>query len=788
MQVQDPTRHFTRMVQFVMLSYLLLLPTGLFSQEGFSVKGKTLDAKTRAPLPTATIQLYTLPDSQFVQGTSTDTSGYFQLTALPEGRYQIQLHYLGYQEHLAEFGLQEDLNLGSLLLEENPTELTTVVVQGKTYAVQHLPGKTVLNVGQNALADGGTALDALKIIPSVVVTPEGGVSIRGNSAIQILVDGQPSAQAAIQGSRFLEQLDAANIEKIEVITNPSARYAASGSGGIINIIRKKRKGEGWKGQIKATVDQKLAAALNLQSRYTSGKWSGFLNYQARRRVRESWSREERTQYPLDTTRFLSAQSRSAFADFRQTLEAGADYFFDKKTYLTLAGQYYSREKENEQQKLARLWQSPGTFVENQYSTVSEPERNEGGGVEIRFQKEEGKHRNWTAVLSYGHSLEAEIIERMTEVEIMEPDYLEAVRTDYQDLNDRLVVTTELLRPVGAQGKLEAGVRYVLRSINQTFSASSFDYGQMSWKPLPEGTDHFRYQDHVFSSFAVLHNKSKRWEYELGLRLEQAFNHYESFSLTQSFEQNYLKLFPSLQVQYHVGEQSTIYFSYGKRIDRPSPNRLNPFPDYGDPNAVKRGNPALLPSIVHNAELGYGWQLSSVSLTGSLFYQYFRDAIQRVRTVREDGKVLVRPVNLASLVNFGLESSLKATVSSWWETQLACMVYQQAYTSNVLGQQAAVTLRLSSHSDFQISKKIVGQLLVRYQAPQATVQGNSAGQFVADLALQYRFIKPNVRITLSCNDLFYTQREREWLDTNELEEERWSRWDSRRIQLTFGIKL
>lgn len=750
----------------------------------FTISGQAMGPE--GPATEATVTLINGVDSSFVAGLYTDSLGTFELLDIDQGDYILKIQHVSFGWAERNLDLGRDMTLGVINLKNEGQSLSQVIVSGQRVRLEQSLDKIAVNLDQAVLSAGGTALEVVKQMPFITFDPEGNISIAGKSDIQILIDGKVSGFAASQGVSFLEQLDVSSIQRIELILNPSARQDARGGAGIINIIRKKNQEEGWKGNWELSLGNRdrYGAALRLNNR--NNNWNGFFNYSFRQLTRRARSTTEQLQLQDSESFLLLQNGHSKRYDKRHQLEIGLDYYFSDNTYLTLAGNLRYRDKDAGGLLNSDFIQFPHLLLEERHSFSQEPENNNGYGVELRYRSKPNNGRPlMDALLEVFHSLEDETIRRGDR--FMDTGFTQdSLATFYQDFNDRIAFSWDLEYQLDNDVQLEWGLQWIFRNIEQDYLAQ-FASGTGPSIELQDSLDNqFFYQDHIAAVYGTWAKEGESWQYELGLRLEQLFNNYSVENSGENFDNRLFSLFPSLKVAYSPGEKQNFSFSYNRRINRPSPNRLNPFPDFAQPYRLQLGNPELKPEFIHLFSLGYSHQWTSISWFSSVFYRNYQDLIQRITSLQEDGTTLLSPINIDRLHNYGWNNNFGFR-SEKIDIQFSLIYFVNQFDSEEVDNRGD-GYQLKWVGDWQIEKNLALQLLANYFGPSEVSQGHQKSYFFCDLGLKWNFNKKKTSLSFQLSDLFNTLREASILDVQNLYRENVEKIDTRRGQFTLSWKF
>ncbi|MEO1033277.1 MAG: TonB-dependent receptor, partial [Bacteroidota bacterium] len=675
------------------------------------------------------------------------------------------------------------INLKTITLFETSNQLNEVIIAGKKLPVRQTADKITINVSRNVLTSGGTATDILKQIPTVTVSTEGHISIRGKNDIDILIDGKPSGIVAAQGQNFLNQLDLSTVERIEIITNPSVVRSVSGAGGLINIIMKKDAKTGLNGNFNAGYGSDEWYHISPEINYRTGDFNLFMDYTFRHRKRLSKNSNVRDQIVTDGQQNIDQRQTGERIDKRHNVELGLDYYFNENEYITLSSNYRSRDKDDNQTR--RTISTIGTAItESRVGHIQEPETNEGWGVTAQYNSNYSEEKSLSIILDYVHSVEDEIILREELVTTEVDEFIDGIQTFYVDTNDRLFLDLEHKIALNDHSELLYGAQGVYRKINQTFNALQYNNDNEVYESIDGSNDVFDYEDLVASIYGQYKWSVNKWSYETALRLEVWDNTYKSRSIDETFKNGYFKFFPSLKVAYDFSDNTNAVFSLKKGINRPSPNRLNPFPDISNAFNVSIGNPELDPEIFYNMETGFNFRINKITISTALFFTLYNDMIQRVTALQDDGITLTIPININNMYHYGLDLSFQTNITKWLSQQLGGLLYKRSFDDDFIDTSEKVVYQIKGTTTIQLTDNLEAQIFGSYNAPENTPQGEIDALYYLDTGLEYKFWKNNARIALVITDIFDTLREKTTLTDENLSVFNDSKINTRRMYVTF----
>ncbi|MBC6989659.1 TonB-dependent receptor domain-containing protein [Hymenobacter sp. BT491] len=764
---------------------LLALLVGLFpllvqAQTG-AIRGTLLDAATNQPLPFANVVLLRTQDSSFVAGAQTSDNGVFSLVNVAVGSYSLRATALGYRtgrKPVAVTATAPDLQLGILRLRATATQLKDVVVQGERAVVQGNLDKKVVNVAKDLTAVGGTASDVLQNVPSVTVDQNGSVSLRGSSAVTIFIDGKPSGAAGGGRATSLDQIPASQIESVEVITNPSARYDAEGAAGIINIVLKKNRKDGLNGVATAGIGSKDKYNGSLNLNYHKGKANVFSTYDFRQDRRTGYGSLDQTTrgqvtrtgsngLPQSTEQLLTLRQNRHGVNYNTShaLRVGVDYSFTPEQTLTFSVQPRYNEGHSWENIYSRQTRqlygqvSPDSVgTNNRYNSTHSQNRSADITLDYRRTWAEHKGRELTASAIYtplrGQStLDSRLF------------YLDGGATPQQQQSFRNQLNqgsgqVDYVQPFGEKGRFETGAKSVWRRYDN-------DYRFTSSVPLRfDPSNRFLYQEYIQAAYATYGNASGHLSYQAGLRAEQTNTHGEQLSTGQQFRRSYLNIFPSAVLAYELSEDQQVRLSYSKRVQRPDQGELNPFTDRSDPLNLNTGNPYLLPEYIHAVELGHQKFFGkNSSFTTTAFYNLETQTIKGYREVIADpltGNQVTSNtrLNLGDETNYGLELVGATSLASFWKLNGTASAFRRIIkgsgpSSDINNSNFVYTSRLNT--TITPVKKLDLQVSVNYRSPVVTAQGRRQTSFNTDFAAKYTVLHDRGSLSLRVSDVFNTLR-------------------------------
>lgn len=661
------------------LLFIILFSSLLFSFSGnaqtVTITGRIVEQATQAPLDYANITVIDATSQEMVTGTTSDHSGSFSLT-IATGHYDIKIGYLAFNTYLLENKeFLADFDMQTISLEPNIAQLKGVEVIAERTTVEYHLDKRIFNVGKDLISKGGSVTDILDNVPSVSVGPEGEISLRGSGNVTILINGKPSVLTSNNG---LEQFPAEMVEKVEIVTNPSARYEASGSAGIINIILKKNKYDGFGGSLQLTTGVPAHHRANVNVNYKTEQFNIFTNigyrysnYLGERSRYQSVEREGITTI-LDQT---EDQKRN---DDHYNIYLGGDYYINDLNTLT-ASFYHNKVVNTDITDFNYTYYNDNNEVDSVITSIEnyvEPQNyNQLDITHVKEFKKKGK--KWTSSIEYDFWNDDEN-EQLTEQYLMPLRAKTNIKTRDIESSKDLLIQSDFVSPLAKNARLEAGFRGEIRRITSEYTVS------LDGEIIDDFDNLLNYDERIYGAYIQYGNKVNKFSYLLGLRTE--YSHIGISDREHKFndDKKYTNLFPTAHLTYSVSEIFDVQLSYSRRIRRPRFWQLNPFGGYSDSRNLFTGNPDLNPMYTDSYEFGFLKRWEKLTLNPSVYYRHSVDYFQFITTVKEGGGFLRMPVNLDEENSLGVEVSATYSPTKWLRLSPEFNYFQYTQTGTFEG--------------------------------------------------------------------------------------------------------
>ncbi len=752
------------------------------------VFGEVQDLASGKPIEFATISILDFDEDKVITGGVTDSRGRFRITEIPIGRFRAQIGFMGYVSNTVgdirlnpRGGIQQDLGL--IQLEPNVQALEAAEIVEQRSTLEMMIDRKVFRVGDDLNSAGATATELLRNVPSVDVDIDGNLSLRGSGNVTILIDGRPSGLTGSATQSLLEQIPASSIDRVEIITSPTAKYDPEGVAGILNIILKKDKLEGKHGQVSVTwgSDQNHSGSVNGNMRGQQLNFSFNLGWNQRNNYRSGDS-ERRQSFGGDlggAHDSLSTLFSNSFADNQNqswNVRAGLDWMPSPKTTWNIGVR--SNQGDNtgvEDVVNLETWSTDAVGGFTRYGLSQRD--NASTDLDLGFEHKYGERHTLQAFARWSQREGASLDSLWQDLpsQVLDSNYLSnANLNDGGNWNTTLQLDYE--KPLDHEGKLELGYKSILRESNED---------QRFWQrdsvgvPFTQAYD-FRYREDIHAAYATWGRKYGAWGVQVGGRGEVVYTTAElegdSADIAAAVEQlggdeavfinDYVSFYPSANLSYTIDDRNQWVLSYNRRVNRPRGRQVNPFVDNADPRNLRYGNPFLRPEYTDGVEFGHQLTTKSLTLTTSLFYKTTRDVIRRFIEVDDAGIAYRSFVNLARQRNSGLE-----VVAMWRRGRtLQVRINGSIYYQSTDGSNLAPDLGnngFQGNAGYQVSALVKGDWKVqidgRYRAPAEYAQGTFAGYISHSAAVNREFYDGKLRASLRVSDVF---DQRQWTYTSE----------------------
>lgn len=782
----------------LLLSFLLNYSQQKSDVKKVKVTGKVIGKETNQPLEYSTISLINTSTNKVTAGGITDAKGDFSFDAFP-GIYNIKIEFISFKPtEIKAKSINENTNLGTIALKDDSTQLDEVVVRSEKTTIDIKLDKKVYSVGKDLMVKGGTVSDVLDNIPSVSVSVEGTISLRGNENVKILIDGKPSS--AININEALRMIPADAIDKVEVITNPSARYDSEGGGGLLNIVLKKGKSNGLNGTFIATggypANQGLSGTLNYKSTNFNIFTTQGYNYRS-----NPGSAIIKTNY-LKSQKFIDEFRDNERINKGYNGNFGIDLFLNNSTTWTNIVNYRRSVNNSEENVFSNNYDENYnfTYLRNRDNLDNSKSENIEYTTNLTKNfKKQGHKLTVDGAFSLNNDKDvAQITDITSNSSVIHLD-----DTKNNQKQTRNLLQTDYVLPFGKNSQFEAGYR-------GSFTSQTTDYGVKNDGIVNSAfTNVLEYKEKINALYSQFGTKINKFSMLYGMRFEDT--NIDINQLTSEIYKNkkYNNFFPSAFLTYELNNKTSVSLNYSKRINRPRGREINPFNSYSSNINIFKGNPDLDPSRSDAYDFGFLKRWNKLTLNTSAYYNFTKNSTQMVRYVDGFNTTQI-PVTVSTFVNIGSESrsgfefTLNYTPYKWWKLNSNFNFFR----SNVKGDYTYTytdqsNLTITKYQDLSktsnswsarfsskitLPNKIDWQTNMTYNGPQYNAQTTVKGIFAMNLAFSKDVLKDKATVALNVNDLFNSRKRRMTTFTEDIMSDATMQFRKRQITLSFTYRF
>lgn len=750
-------------------------------KQKITISGKIVEKNSKQPLEYATLAFINAKNPTELNGGITNEKGEFSIDILP-GTYTIKIEFISFK--ILEIKPQlykENKSLGVIALEEDVSLLKEVVVKSEKSAVEIKLDKKIYNVAKDMTVKGGTASDVLNNVPSVAVDADGTVSLRGNESVRILIDGRPANVTNINDA--LRSISSDALEKVEVITNPSARYDAEGGGGIINIVLKKGKNNGLNGSFVATVGDPKNLDFNSNINYKTNKINLFttLGYNDSNAPGNSHTYTDYLNADNSVLKTINEDNIRSRKRKNYSANIGMDYFLTPTITWTNAIKYRHQNGDEPSDVNYFNYSKTDFFVRNRY--------NDQQATDEDFQYTSNLTKNFK---KEGHKLTfdfSQSVSKDSDNSIITDQIIDKANTKTQDYtaiakkDASQLIQTDYVLPLGKESQLEAGYKGQFRTLTSDYNIGAIN-NLGNYIMNTNYSNALEYKETINAIYTQFGSKYKKLSYLLGLRYENSIIDINLLTTSNFNTKKYDNIFPSAFFTYSVSEQGSFSLNYSKRISRPESRQLNPFSNYASNVNIFQGNPDLNPSYTNVFELSYLNKFGKTTFTSSIYYNNSTEVFRFIRrpngdtvTATVDGVTVVTPVivstpiNLAKDNRYGFEFNLNYSLAKWWKINQSLNAFKSmsrgdyAYT-DINNKKVIQNFDVDAYSWFtrltskiNLPLKIDWQTNAMYFGPAKSAQGRTLEMYTINFAFSKDVLKDKATISLNVSDLLNSGKRR-----------------------------
>lgn len=733
-----------------------------------SISGKVVDKKTNEPLPYVNISI--LEDSKVINGGMSQENGNFSIKNLPLKTLTAEILFIGYKKQTITLDLSNDtksINLKTILLEEEATQLKEVEVVRERSVIEQKIDRKVVNVGKDLIASGTTASEIMNNIPTVSVDPQTKeLSLRGNSNVRVLIDGKPSN---IDSAQLLQQIPSSSIKQIELITNPSAKYNPEGMSGIINIILHKNSQQGFNGSINSGVTfgitPKMNSALNLN--YKVGKVNFYTNYGFNHGKNANNGNIESFRPLLENYQVFGG----ANINTSHLVKFGMDYYINEKNTISF---YTNQSIANGGGDGYTIIDYRDILLRSSRQLSNSDTENYSQTYDLAYKHDftkKGETFDFQANYSNTDSPENSFYT----FNQTNPTSTRYTDNDIERDTDYLQINLDYVNPLTESVKLEIGAETRIQKITNDFD-ETIDEPSEGFKR--QGNSNFEFTRNIHSFYTNIGKQWKKWSAQVGVRLEQYeidgdFQNVVTSSIPSenindrsTIKDDIFSVYPSLFFNYKANDKDSFNFNYSRRVDRPSIGQISPIREWTTPLVESRGNPSLEPQFTNSFETNYTRITKIGSVTTGVFFRQINDEISRViyKNPDNNNQDIISYDNFDDNHAIGAEVSANLKLTKWWSVNASSDAYfktvrgtvQNANTGEQERAEADVVIfNARMNNNFTATKKLRFNLFGMYRGKDLGLQFERKPMYKFDIGSTYTFMKGKASVTTRLNDVFET---------------------------------
>ncbi|HIB48634.1 MAG TPA: TonB-dependent receptor [Flavobacteriaceae bacterium] len=784
----------------------LLFSSFLIAQNTVIADGKVLEQGTNYPLEYATVSFIDA-SGKTVTGGITDLDGNYAIE-VDAGTYTVRYEFISYKTiEKPNQRLQQNTTLPNVYLSLDSESLDEIVVRAETTEVQIRLDKKVYNIGKDLTTSGATVSDALSNVPSVTVDVDGAISLRGNENVRILINGKPSAIAGFGSTDALRQLPAEAIERVEVITSPSARYDAEGTAGILNIILRKEKTLGLNGSVQANLGVPLSSGLTGNINLRTDKFNIFNTTGIRYR--------ESPGNAFFETQYLNANASNPLVveerDYDRlnrgfNTNLGIEYYLTEKSSLTASGFLRLGDDEDTTTNLTQEFNASNALAVERSRIETETEEDTSLQFSLNYVN------NFD---DSGHKLTVDLQaedDKETETSFIDEfntfpttELLPAELITQKENQNEYLVQADYVRPIGENAQFEIGYRGNFEKTETDYLLTEQLTANGAFVRNDSLSNVFTYEENVNALYTQYGNKFGKFSFLLGLRLEdtQLKGNVTGEDITSNddfdvnFDNSYTGLFPTVNLVYELDERENVTLGYNRRINRPRGFFINPFPSRSSEANVFQGNPSLRPAFANAFDLGYLRRWSKLTLTTSVYYQRETDAFERVSEdtgqVTPNGVPIIRtiPFNLSTNERYGFEAGILYNPAKWLRLN-GSFNFFGFKTEGIFNDVDYGTENTSwfarGSSKVTLPSKIDWQTTAFYRGPRNDAQSENEGILSINLAFSKDIMDENATIGFNVSDLLNSRKRITRTETPSFISDSEFQWRERQFNLSFTYRF
>lgn len=791
------------MRKLLFLTLALLVSAPIIAQQKvatkFSVTGKVYDKLTNQPLEYTTI-IITPVKNKKITGGITNQKGEFDVE-VAEGEYNITIEFLSFKPfQIKNKKISSHTNLGTIKLEEDSQSLNEVEIIAEKSTVEIRLDKKIYNVGKDMTVKGGNAADVLDNVPSVSVDVEGNVSLRGNDNVRILIDGKPSGLVGLSSTDALKQLPADAIQKVEVITSPSARYDAEGTAGILNIILRKGKNLGYNASVNLNAGNPDNFSIATNQNYRGSKANLFSNI--------GYNYSNAPGKALNNTEFLTnGQTSSFLEEVRKynrkrngiNLNGGIEFFIDDKSSLTTSVVYRNSDGDTKVNNFTDYFNASKVLTSINERIENQEEKGNTLEFSVNYTKNFSKDGHKLTIDLQAQDSNEDAGSNISDRDIFHSIIVPLPETEYDrtstEMNQKsYLAKVDYVLPIGETSQFEFGFR-------SNFDTNNTDYVveeliDNTWTNDLDFSNELELEENVHAIYTQYGSKKGKFSYLFGLRYEYSDVNIKLKTTNENYNKNYDGFFPTANFSYELNDTESVTFGYSKRLRRPHGRQLNPFKSKTSETNIFIGNIDINPTYTNAFDVGYLKRWEKFTLNSSIYYNHSTGNYEMVTSESGDLynglPILIRTfINLSTNDRYGYELTASYNPYEWLRLNGSFNMFKSITEGEYEGKSydaEDVNTMTRFTSRITLPGKIDFQTTAMYRGPQEGAFSTSKGMFSANIAFSKDVMKENGTIAFNVSDLFNTRKREMTSTTDRTVTESEFQWRQRQVMLNFTYRF
>ncbi|MEI7420951.1 MAG: TonB-dependent receptor [Prolixibacteraceae bacterium] len=739
--------------------------TNAAAAKKFIVRGKVIEAETATPMGYANVAIFAAADSAVAGGIMTADNGSFEIKNMAPGKYYLSVNFIGFAKKTIPLMINAAkpvTDIGIIKLQTTDQKINEVEVVAEKQRVEFKIDRRVVNVSQNIVSTGGTAVEVLENTPSVQTDFEGNITLRGSSNFTVLIDGRPSV---VKGSDALRQLPAAGIDKIEIITNPSAKYDPDGDSGIINVVMKRNQKDSFSGLVNMTAGLKDKYRGDANFTYRTKKWDFTLgaDFSDMNNLGTRDMLQKITSADTITTRQTIADGTNLHKG--HNIKGGIDYILSPTTTIGIVGTIGSMEhgdansghqttsynlgiptsrlfQDNSSSRSSNYWSGNLNFMHKFNNKGHELQGlfyfSGENGDDITNQIDYKTDANW-------NSIEKNPYKYRSNESPVENEY--RIKLDY-------------VLPINEKDKFEAGYQGRIQKSNENFIFEEYNYLTSNWVNNPKYSSKVNFDQNIHALYGTFSHANKSFSYQLGLRTEYTNRNLFSERANKTYSLDRFDFFPTIHLSQKFAKEYELQGSYSRRLNRPEGYMLEPFPTFMDPNNIRIGNPALTPEYAGSYELTFLKHLNASFISLEGYYRHTKDLMTRIQNLGTDNIFYHTMANMNNDYSLGSELMINYEIKPGIRLVASGTLYNYWLKGAINGvsvDRQSTNFDGKLNFDARLAKSTRMQLMGVYRGPTVSAQGSRDGMYFVNASVKQEMWNNRLSATLQVQDIFGTMK-------------------------------